>query len=262
MTICGLDPTILLMKKYQNITAYILSVVFILLLWYVLSLLTNASLILPSPIQVFSCMGALLKNPAFYRAFAHTLGRVLFSFTVSVIIGTLLGLLCGLSSFLRSFFEFPLAVIRATPVVAFILVALFWFKSGTVPVFVSVLMTLPIMTTAVSNGFYKTEKKLLDMAKVFCLSKKQIFRYIQLPSLIPFLLNGMVSTFGLSWKVITAGEVLSLPKSAVGTMLQRAQVHLETSSVVAITIILVSVSFILEQLFMNAVKCFLKRRKL
>lgn len=242
------------MKKTRALTAYILSILFIFILWIVLSKLVNASLILPGPAAVFKAMGALLKTPAFYRAFGWTFGRVLLSFAITVVAGTLLGLLCGLSPFARDFFEFPLAVIRATPVVAFILIALFWFKSGTVPVFVSVLMTLPIMTTAVSNGFYKSEQKLLAMAKVFSFSKRQIFRYIQLPSLIPFLLNGMVSTFGLTWKVITAGEVLSLPKNAAGTMLQRAQIHLETPTVIAITIILVTVSFILERLFMLAVK--------
>ena len=161
---------------------------------------------------------------------------------------------CRFFTFLPRFFELPLAIIRATPVVAFILIALFWFKSGTVPVFVSVLMTLPIMTTAVANGFYKTDEKLLVMAHVFKLSRRQIFRYIQLPSLVPFFLNGMVSTFGLTWKVVAAGEVLSLPKYAAGTMLQKAQVHLETSTVMAVAIILVIVSFVLEQLFMLAVK--------
>lgn len=242
------------MKKSRIIIAYILSLIFIFILWIVLARLINASLILPGPAAVFKAMGALLKNPAFYRAFGWTFGRVLLSFAISVAAGILLGVLCGLSEFAHHFFELPLAVIRATPVVAFILIALFWFKSGTVPVFVSVLMTLPIMTTAVSNGFYKSEQKLLAMAKVFSFSKRQIFRYIQLPSLIPFLLNGMVSTFGLTWKVITAGEVLSLPRNAAGTMLQRAQVHLETPTVIAITIILVTVSFILEKLFMLAVK--------
>ena len=247
------------MKKIRIITAYILSIIFIFLLWIVVSGLVNAGLILPGPIAVFKAMGTLLKTPAFYRAFAYTFGRVILSFAVSVLLGTVLGILCGLSSFARDFFELPLAIIRATPVVAFILIALFWFKSGTVPVFVSVLMTLPIMTTAVTNGFYKSDTQLLGMAQTFCFTKRQVFRYIQLPSLIPFLLNGMVSTFGLTWKVVAAGEVLSLPKNAAGTMLQKAQVHLETSDVIAITIILVGVSFILERLFMLAVKKLLKR---
>ena len=110
------------------------------------------------------------------------------------------------------------------------------------------------MATAVANGFSKADEKLMGMANFFSLSRSQIFKYIQLPSLVPFFLNGMVSSFGLTWKVVAAGEVLSLPKAAAGTMLQKAQVHLETSTVIAVAIILVLVSFAIERLFMYAVK--------
>ncbi len=245
-----------MINKTKTIAAYILSVFVILAAWVFVSKLINAELILPSPLEVFSSMGSLIKTKAFWQAFAHTFLRVIISFAITVILGTALGIAVGFSKFLRDFFELPLAVIRATPVVAFILIALFWFKSGTVPVFVSVLMTLPIMTTAVANGFSKADEKLMGMAKVFCLTRSQIFKYIQFPSLVPFLLNGMVSSFGLTWKVVAAGEVLSLPKYAAGTMLQKAQVHLETSTVIAVAIILVLVSFILEQVFMSVVKRF------
>ena len=245
-----------MINKTKTIAAYILSVLVILAAWVFVSKLINAELILPSPLEVFSSMDSLVKTRAFWQAFTHTFLRVIISFAITVVLGTALGIAAGFSKFLRDFFELPLAVIRATPVVAFILIALFWFKSGTVPVFVSVLMTLPIMTTAVANGFSKADEKLMGMAKVFCLTRSQIFKYIQFPSLVPFLLNGMVSSFGLTWKVVAAGEVLSLPKYAAGTMLQKAQVHLETSTVIAVAIILVLVSFILEQVFMSLVKRF------
>ena len=248
------------MKKFRTATAYILSLGTIIVIWFIIAHIIKAELILPSPEKVFSSAAGLVKSQAFWRAFAYTFLRVIVSFAISVVLGTLIGIACGLSSFTRDFFELPLAIIRATPVVAFILIALFWFKSGTVPVFVCVLMTLPIMTTAVANGFYKTDSKLLDMARVFNLSRGQIFRHIQLPSLLPFFLNGMLSTFGLSWKVVAAGEVLSLPKYAAGSMLQKAQVHLETSTVMALAILLVLVSFLLERLFMLVVNKFLEER--
>ncbi len=248
------------MKRFRTATAYILSLLVIVVVWFLVARIIKAPLILPEPQQVFGSVLSLIKTRVFWLAFAHTFFRVILSFAITVILGSIIGIACGLSSFTRDFFELPLSIIRATPVVAFILVALFWFKSGTVPVFVSVLMTLPIMTTAVSNGFTKTDQKLLAMAKVFNFSRGQIFRYIQLPSLIPFFLNGMVSTFGLSWKVVAAGEVLSLPKNAAGTMLQKAQVHLETSTVMALAIILVAVSFLLERVFMLAVKKLLNKK--
>ena len=248
------------MKKLRTISAYILSLVVIVAVWFVAALVIDAPLILPSPAKVLSSAASLIKSQAFWRAFAHTFLRVIISFAITVLLGIIIGLACGLSSFTRDFFELPLAIIRATPVVAFILIALFWFKSGTVPVFVCVLMTLPIMTTAVANGFTKSDEKLLGMAKVFNFNRSQIFRYIQLPTLVPFFLNGMVSTFGLCWKVVAAGEVLSLPKFAAGTILQKAQVHLETSTVMAVAILLVLVSFLLEQFFMLAVKKLLKKK--
>ena len=248
------------MKKLKTISAYILSLLAIILIWFIVSKIIHAQLILPSPQKVFTSLIALIKTRAFWLAFAHTFLRVIISFAITVLLGTALGLAAGFSSFVHDFLELPLAVIRATPVVAFILIALFWFKSGTVPVFVSVLMTLPIMTTAVENGFSKTDEKLLAMAKVFSFSRSQIFRYIQLPSLVPFFLNGMVSSFGLTWKVVAAGEVLSLPKYAAGTILQKSQVHLETASVMALAIFLVFVSFVLERLFMLAVKKLIAKR--
>ena len=243
-----------MVNKTKTIAAYLLSVLVLFAAWFFMSKLINAELILPAPKSVFSSVFILIKSPAFWKSFAHTFLRVIFSFLITVVLGTVLGLAAGFSAFLRDFFELPLAVIRATPVVAFILIALFWFKSGTVPVFVSVLMTLPIMATALVNGFSKSDEKLMGMAKTFSLTRTQIFKYIQLPSLIPFLLNGMLSSFGLTWKVVAAGEVLSLPKYAAGTMLQKAQVHLETSTVIAVAIILVLVSFVIEKLFMLLVK--------
>lgn len=243
-----------MINKTKTIAAYLLSIFVLLAAWFFLSKLINAELILPSPKSVFLSLISLIKTPAFWQAFAHTFFRVIISFVITLVLGSALGIASGFSSFIRDFFELPLAIIRATPVVAFILIALFWFKSGTVPVFVSVLMTLPIMATAVANGFSKADEKLMGMAKVFSLSRSQIFKYIQLPSLVPFFLNGMVSSFGLTWKVVAAGEVLSLPKTAAGTMLQKAQVHLETSTVIAVAIILVLVSFAIERLFMYAVK--------
>ena len=148
------------MKKLRTISAYILSLVVIVAVWFVVARIINAPLILSSPATVFAAIVDLVKSPAFWRAFAHTFLRVIISFAVTVLLGTALGIGAGFSRFFRSFFELPLAIIRATPVVAFILIALFWFKSGTVPVFVCVLMTLPIMTTAVANGFSKTDEKL------------------------------------------------------------------------------------------------------
>ena len=166
----------------------------------------------------------------------------------SVFVGFILGIFCGYSEFFNSFLKIPLAIIRVTPVISVILLILFWFKSGTVPIVTSVLMSLPIMITSIHKGFSKIDNSLLQMAKVFNLTKIQVFKNIVLKSITPFFWNGVLSTFGLSWKVVIASEVLSLPAKSVGTILQKSQLHLEAQEVFAITIIIVCISFIFERL--------------
>ena len=75
------------------------------------------------------------------------------------------------------------------------------------------------------------------------------FWYIRLPSAAPALISGAQSAFGLSWKVVAAGEVLSIPHNSAGSLMQQAQVHLETSDVLAITLALVLVSWLCESAF-------------
>ena len=67
---------------------------------------------------------------------------------ISLTAGFFLGLLAADSKAFAAFIEFPLGLVRATPIIAVILPALFWFTSDIVPVFVAVLMCLPIVITA------------------------------------------------------------------------------------------------------------------
>lgn len=228
---------------------YFLSIIIFLTIWTTASKIINAPLILPSIPQVFEQIIELIQLKNFWINFTYTLFRVFLSFTISLIIGFVIGLIAGLFPLFKSFIDIPLSFIRSTPVVAIILITLFWFNSNSMPVFVGFLMCLPIVITAICEGIEKENKKLMFMAKVYKFNKCQKIRYIKLPELIPFIENAALSVFGLSWKVVVAGEVLTLPKYGFGSIMQTAQVHLETATVIAITIILVFFSFTLEKIF-------------
>lgn len=248
--------------KGKRFCAYIISVFVIIVVWILISKKINSSLIFPFPLEVIEKILKLIKDSFFWQSFFATIGRCFISFFISLFLGIIIGFICGESDFFNYFFEIPLSIIRATPVIAFILIVIFWFKSGTVPIFVSIMMTLPIIISAVKNGFSKADKKLLEMAKCFELSKKNIFLYIKLPQCIPFILNGASSSFGLTWKVVVAGEVLCLPEKAAGTLLQKYQVHLESGYIIAVTILLVLSSFLLEKLFAFFIKKYMSNKKM
>ena len=138
---------------------------------------------------------------------------------------------------------------------ALILVVMFWFKSNTVPVFVALLMTLPVMTNSVYHGFVSVDPKLKELAKVYNFSGIKAFFHISLPSAYQSIKLGIKTIFGLTWKVVVAGEVLSLPKYSIGTMLQNGNIHLETERVMAVTLLLVVLCFVLQKIVEFLLSC-------
>jgi NitT/TauT family transport system permease protein len=230
----------------------------LLCVWYLASIHIASSLILPSPLFVFTRFLLLIKENLFWEHVFYTILRTILSFLYSLVISIILGIAIGFSKSFSLLLKMPLSVIKATPVVSFILLALFWFTTSQVPIFVSVLMTLPIITSSVALGIANIDIKLRQMARVYGLTKKQKILHIYLPSVFPSFASGALSAFGLSWKVVVAAEVISLPKRAIGTSLQTAKVHIETADVFAISILIIALSFVLElllsALFKNCMK--------
>lgn len=234
------------MKKILFV--FLLPLIGLLFLWQILAIYVGSILILPPPILVFSRLSSLICEPLFWEHVFYTMLRTIIAFVYSLSISIVLGFGIGFNKNIASLMQLPLSIIKATPVVSFILLALFWFTTSQVPVFVSVLMTLPIITSSLALGIKNIDQKLLQMSQVYTFTKKQKWRYIYLPSIMPSFASGALSAFGLSWKVIVASEVISVPKRALGTALQTAKVHIETADVFAISIVIIALSFALELL--------------
>jgi NitT/TauT family transport system permease protein len=234
--------------------AFLLSLLVAFGLWQLASVRVNAPLILPAPLTVFRCIGENVRNPVFLLSFGTSCLRVVFAILLVLVAGSLCGLCAGLSGVFRSFIAFPLAFIRAVPVVAIILLSVFWLGSSALPVFVALLMSLPVMVDSVAGGITKIHPRLLDAAKVYGFSKRKLLFHVYLPAVTPNFLSGARTVFGLSWKVVVAGEVLVLPRFGAGTLLYTAKVHLETAQVFAIAILMVAVCFCFEAVFAAATK--------
>lgn len=217
--------------------------------WYIASLLMASPFILPNPFSVFSDCIALIRNPGFKVMLAATCSRGILAFGISLFCSLVLGFAGGISPSFSAALRPWMTTIKATPVVSFILIALLWFGSSKVPVFVAVLMTLPIMTEAIAQGVRSSNRKLLEMAHVYHFSKKDVFLHIHVPSALPFFLGGAGASLGLTWKVVVAGEILSSPRLGIGSAMQTAKVHLETPRVFSLTITAIALSIATEILF-------------
>ena len=108
-------------------------------------------------------------------------------------------------------------------------------------------MVLPVVWANVEQGIRETDRSLLEMARVYRLSRWKTFRRIRLPSVMPYALAAMRTGLGFAWKSGVAAEVICHPKPSVGGFLYNAKVYLETPEVFVWTATVVLLSVLLEQ---------------
>ena len=149
---------------------------------------------------------------------------------------------------LRALIQPMLAVIRATPVASFIILALVWLSAGNVPILTGLLIVMPVVYANVTEGVDSTDPQLLEMAHMFGWSETKIWRRVLLPSALPAFLTACEACVGMCFKATIAAEVIGVPRNAMGTQLYNAKVYLETDALLAWTVVIIALSMLTEKL--------------
>ncbi|MBI9108831.1 MAG: ABC transporter permease [Spirochaetales bacterium] len=241
-------------SKNENKLISILSAAVFLLIWKTASLRIGTDIILPAPETVFLRLLAISGKPEFWTAVGATVLRTVYGLIISFALGFTAGIACGTSRRVDAVFSPVISIIRTAPVMSIILLAMIWFKTDIVPVFVCILMIFPILTANVKQGVNGVDRRLLELAKVYKLSRSEVLKEITIPSIVPFVLAGLRSSIGVAWKVVIAAEVLSLPVRSIGTGLQFSQMNLETAEVMAWTVMAIILSWISESILDLVIK--------
>ncbi|MCF7941825.1 MAG: ABC transporter permease subunit [Spirochaetia bacterium] len=223
-------------STWRNSLISLITVVILLVIWQIASVIMDAQIILPRPLVVLQEFFSFFASPDSWLAIGATVLRSLRSFAIIMAAGLVLGIAAGQNTAFGAVMKPILSVIRATPVLAIILLAFLWFKTGTVPVFSAFLMGFPVLYQNLIMGLSKRDTKLLEMGRAYGLDGRQLLRYITIPSLLPFILAGARGALGMTWKVVIAAEVLTVPRYGVGSSMQYAQMNLETATVMGWTI--------------------------
>jgi NitT/TauT family transport system permease protein len=234
----------------------LLGVLIIAGVWKIGAAAAGAEVILPGPLVALKALGTVLGSPSFLPALQATALRGFAAFLISAFLGLLLGVLAGLYDDIRNLLRPLVITIKSTPVMSFILLALIWFPSGFVPVFVAILMAFPIIYENVAAGLRSVDPKLIQMARVYRVDRPRIISTILLPGLFAFFFAGAKTALGIIWKAVIAAEILSRPDAAVGSAMYEAKIYIETASVIAWTLIAVLLSGASELLLQRTARLF------
>lgn len=213
----------------------------------------HGRLLLASPVSALLRLGELLPTAAFWRAVGSSALRIFGGFLLSCLLAVLLASLAARFRRLRELL-FPLvAAVKAVPVVSFIILALVWLNSRSLPLFISALMVFPPVYLNVLAGIDAADRRLLEMARVFRVPLWRRLRGVWLPQVLPYFRAACSLGLGLCWKAGVAAEVIGLPAGTIGERLYAAKVYFMTPDLFAWTAVVITVSAVFEKAFLKLV---------
>jgi len=223
----------------------ILSYIIFLWGWIILSSRLG-SIILPSPVEVAIVFKEEILTLNGLTQTMETLGRFLFSYFFSVVSGTLIGVVSFRYERIKKGLWPVVTSLQATPVISWILLALLWFPSKLIPFFILWVFIFPIIAINMYEGLTATDKKLIEMARVYKLTKKDTFFKIYFPSALPYLRAGMKISANSSLKVLVTAEIVGRLPKGMGSSMNNAWLNIDTASLLGWTIYLILLTNIVE----------------
>lgn len=213
--------------------------------WAALSLFSGAML-LPDPIAVLKALGAILSSPTGFSNAVFTLLRGFSGIGIAVVIGSAAGYVAGRRPKLESLLRPTVALMKAVPVVAVIILMIFWLKTDRVPTVIGFTIAFPVVYHGVLQGTRQVDRRLLEMAAVYRIPERRVLTGIYLPSLVPYLVGALDAAIGIGWKSVIAAEVICQPRFGIGTQMMNAKYNLVMEPLFAWTLLAVGLSYLAE----------------
>lgn len=233
-------------KIYKKVLMTAAVAAFWILIWYLAAARVGLELLLPSPEHVCRRFLGLLGENVFWRTMGSSLVRVTLGILQAVTAGVLLGVLTAKSKLASAIFGPPMTVIKSTPVASFAILAALWLGRERLPVFVTLLIVLPIVWSNVETGVKQVDRGLLEMAKLYRVGTAKTVFGIYVPAVTPFFGAAFKTAVGLAWKAGISAEVIVNTPNSVGQKLFESKAYFETVDLFAWTAAVVLLNLILD----------------
>ena len=221
------------------------------LVWQLLAILLNNSLLLPGPFAVVRCLGRLAGTVSFWHTTLVSVGRVLTGMILAALLAVVLAVGTARIRLLEVLLAPAMTALQATPVASFTILVLIWLDRDWVPVLICGMMVLPVVWRGVHTGIRMTDPQLLEMARAFRLPSRSVLKRIYVPSVMPFFRSAVASALGLGWKAGIAAEVLTVPRNSIGRMISESKLYLLTEELFAWTLAVIILSLLLQKVILK-----------
>jgi sulfonate transport system permease protein len=188
--------------------------------------------VLASPLEVVRTGARLAASGVLWHHLSLSLGRATVGLLVGGAFGLLLGTLSGLSKLGEELIDPTVQMIRAIPFLALVPLFIVWFGIGeTSKVLLIAAAAAKPMYLNAYGGVRGVDKKLVEAARVYGLSRTRQVTELFLPAALPSLMVGLRLSMSMSLIALIAVEVINTSRG-IGFLMLQAQEFFKTGILV------------------------------
>ncbi|HET6444992.1 MAG TPA: ABC transporter permease [candidate division Zixibacteria bacterium] len=222
---------------FQRIWPPIFSFILLLIVWQVLVVgFEVPEYIMPPPSDFLARL--VESRSLLFDHMLRTATEVALGFLLATAISVPLGYLIASVNFVERS-VYPLIVfVQLTPKIAIAPLFIVWFGFGMTPkIFITFLLCFFPTLVASMAGFKSLDERILFLSRSMGATPKQTFRYIQLPTAMPYIFAGLRVSIVFAATGAIVGEFVGANKG-LGYLLLRGSAYLDTALIFAVLIVL------------------------
>lgn len=210
------------------------------------ALLGIGAYLLPPPSQVLAAIAAMARDGSLWHNTQVTLGATLGGFAIALAAGIAVGGLIAQSRLVERTVYGYLVAIQTLPKIALAPLFVAWFGFGlSSKVAVAALIAFFPIVVNVIVGLKSCDAGRIDVMRALSASRWQIFRHVQLPSALPFILAGadVAIVFALTGAIV--GEFVGAT-AGLGYQMVLSNSQMQVPSVYGVLIVLGGLGMLLH----------------
>lgn len=217
-------------------------------LWEVVARYLNDPLFLVPPTQVVSHAGSMLASGELLPNIWISLVEFAIGLVLACVVGVPLGLAIAVSPKFDDVTSGWIAGLYATPIVALAPLVILWFGltvwSKVFVVFTVAVFPIMINTT---EGVRSTDPHLIEAARAFSASRRQIFTHVMIPYALPFIFAGFRLAVGRGLVGVVVGELFGA-NAGLGFLIFAASTRFDMPTLFVAVSVLAALGVILTAL--------------
>ena len=219
-------------------------------------------LFVPDPKVVFSNLVEMIKSGQLFIAIKYSFLRITIATLLSGVIAFPIALLVYNSKIANDIISPVISIMRYIPVTAFYPLLIMWFGIDELMKIVFLFIaTFVYMMPSVILCLDEINSDLIDTGLTIGMNKFQIITKVQIPAILPSLMNSFIMMYGIGWTYIAITETINA-KYGLGFIIQQSSSRGRTDLVFMAIIMIMIISVLFDNLTKKLVKRIFKWRYL